>query len=70
MTEERTKRLAELVLDLEGLKSERKALMRDCNDRIAELAERIDKLARDIRSGQLQLDDGPELAVVGTRGRA
>jgi len=67
MTDTREKRLAELVLDLEGLKSERKALVKEFKDRIDEAQERVEKLALDIRSGQLQIEDGPELKIIGRK---
>jgi hypothetical protein len=63
----REKRLAELVLELEALKAERRALMHECKDRIDEKAEQVEKLARNIRSGQLSIEGGPSVEIVGVR---
>jgi hypothetical protein len=55
MSEEREARLARLVLEIEACKSERKAQAKGYQDRIDELEEQRDKLARDIRDGQATL---------------
>ncbi len=69
MTDDRTAKLAQMVLELQGLREAKKEAMKAHNEAINELGEQIAALARDIRSGQLRLADGPEVEVIGVRAR-
>ena len=69
MTDDRTARLAQMVLELQGLREAKKASMKAHNETISDLVEHIEELARDIRSGQLRIEGGPEVEVVGVRAR-
>ena len=63
----RTEQLAGLVLELQALREAKKASMREHNEQIKDQVERIEQLARDIRSGQLRIEGGPAVEVVGMR---
>ena len=65
----RTEQLAALVLELQALREAKKASMKEHNEAITEQVERIESLARAIRSGQLRIEDGPEVEVVGMRAK-
>lgn len=65
MTDPRTETLAALVLELDAMREESKEAAKERREAIASQLERIQALARAIRSGQLQIDDGPPSKIVG-----
>jgi len=65
MNDPRTETLAALVLELDAMREEAKAAAKERREAIAAQIERIQALARDIRSGQLQIDGGPASRIVG-----
>lgn len=69
MTDDRTAKLAQMVLELQGMREAKKESMKAHNEAINELGEQIAALARDIRSGQLRIADGPEVEIIGVRAR-
>lgn len=70
MSDPREAQLAQLVLELEAMRAERRELLKTMTESLRVLQERIQHLAQDIRSGQLQIDGGPVVTVVGvTNGR-
>lgn len=69
MTDDRTAKLAQMVLELQGMREAKKESMKAHNEAISDLVEHIEELARDIRSGQLRIEGGPEVEVVGVRAR-
>ena len=63
----RTEQLAGLVLELQALREAKKASMKGHNEAITDQVERIEQLAMEIRSGQLRIEGGPAVEVVGMR---
>lgn len=57
--------LAKAVLELEGLREEKKELVKVCNERIERALEEVIALARDEESQQLTIDGGPAVEVIG-----
>ena len=65
MNDPRTETLAALVLELDAMREESKEAAKERREAIASQLERIQVLARAIRSGQLRIEDGAPSKVVG-----